>query len=45
MAKNGTLTIDGEDIFEKYGVVVSDGGLASLVQWPQLKAVESNDWF
>lgn len=45
MAKNGTLTMDGEDIFEKYGVVVSDGGLASLVQWPQLKAVESNDWF
>lgn len=45
MAKNGTLTIDGEDIFEKYGVVVSDGGLASLVRWPQLKAVESNDWF
>lgn len=45
MAKNGTLTMDGEDIFEKYGVVVSDGGLASLVQWPQLKAVDSNDWF
>lgn len=45
MAKNGTLTMDGEDIFTKYGVVVSDGGLASLVQWPQLKAVESNDWF
>lgn len=45
MAKNGTLTIDGEDIFTKYGVVVSDGGLASLVQWPSLKEVESNDWF
>lgn len=45
MAKNGTLTMDGEDIFTKYGVVVSDGGLASLVQWPSLKDVESNDWF
>ena len=45
MEKNGTLTIDGEDIFTKYGVVVSDGGLASLVQWPSLKDVESNDWF
>lgn len=45
MAKNGTLTIDGEDIFTKYGVVVSDGGLASLVRWPSLKEVESNDWF
>lgn len=45
MAKNGTLTIDGADIFTKYGVVVSDGGLASLVRWPSLKEVESNDWF
>lgn len=45
MSKNGTLTIDGADIFEEYGVVVSDGGLASLVRWPSLKEVESNDWF
>lgn len=45
MAKNGTLVIDGVDIRKRYGVLVSDGGLASLVCWPSLKEVESNDWF
>lgn len=45
MAKNGTLMIDGTDICSVYGAFVSEGGLASLVQWPSLKTPESNDWF
>ncbi len=45
MAKNGALMIDGTDIGSVYGVLVSEGGFASLVQWPSLKTPESNDWF
>lgn len=45
MAKNGTLMVDGVDIAKRYGIHVSDGGLASLICWPPLKEVESNDWF
>lgn len=40
----GKLYIDGDDIYVKFGVFVEYDGYKSLVQFPALKKVESNDW-
>lgn len=36
--------IDGIDIYEQYGVFVSEGGYNELVAFPSLKSVKSIDW-
>lgn len=40
----GRLYIDGNDVYDAYGVYVTEGGWNELVAFPPLKAVESNDW-
>lgn len=42
--KYGSLFVDGVDVFERYGVYVIDGGWDSLLAFPPLKTVSSNDW-
>lgn len=39
----GILYIDGTDVYAQYGVVLQ-GGYASLMAYPPLKGVNSNDW-
>lgn len=42
------LYLDGVDVYDTYGVYVmdsgSDGGLCSLITYPQLKPFEQQDW-
>ena len=40
----GKFNIDGIDAYERFGVFISDSGLVSLLQYPPLKKVDSNDW-
>jgi len=40
----GRLYIDGIDVFLTYGVYVVQGGWNSLLAYPPLKTVTSNDW-
>ena len=40
----GKFNIDGIDAYERFGVFISDAGLVSLLQYPPLKKVDSNDW-
>lgn len=40
----GNLFINGVDIFEQFGGFITDGGHAELIQFPDLKDVEINDW-
>ena len=42
MALTGRLIIDGTDAYTNYGVVLNN--YAQLIQWPQYKAVETNNW-
>lgn len=42
MALTGRLIIDGADAYTNYGVVLNN--YAQLIQWPQYKAVETNNW-
>lgn len=44
MRLEGLLFIDGNDAYTNYGAVVTKGGHNGLIQWPSLKAVETNDW-
>ncbi len=44
MMKYGCLFVDGVDVFERFGVYVIDGGWDSLLAFPPLKTVPSNDW-
>ena len=44
MTLEGLLFIDGQDAYTTYNVVVLKGGHNGLLQWPPLKAVETNDW-
>lgn len=41
---NGSLVVDGVDVYQKFGVWIADGGYAGLVSFPPLKPVEQNDW-
>lgn len=40
----GKLYINGVDAYSRYGVFVEQYGYKALVQYPALKAVESNNW-
>lgn len=40
----GKLIIDGTDIFTTYGGYVTEGGYEGLIEFPDLKDVEKNDW-
>ena len=40
----GKFNIDGVDAYKQFGVFISDSGLVSLLQYPPLKKVDSNDW-
>ena len=42
--RNGTVTVNGTNIWNTYRAFVSKGGYNSLVQWPALKGVKGNDW-
>lgn len=42
--KTGGLYIDDNDAFSRYGVFVVKGGWNSLVAFPPLKPIPSNDW-
>lgn len=42
--RNGTVTVDGTNIWSTYQTFVSRGGYNDLVQWPSLKQVSGNDW-
>lgn len=38
------LTIDGVNILTTYNVTLEKGAYQTLVQWPEMKSVEGNDW-
>lgn len=38
------LTIDGADILATYNVTLEKGAYNELIQWPEMKSVEGNDW-
>ena len=40
----GKFYIDGIDAYKQFGVFISDAGLVSLLQYPPLKKLDSNDW-
>ena len=40
----GRFHIDGRDAYEDYRVFLSEGSVASLLQYPSLKKAESTDW-
>lgn len=40
----GNLKIDGFDAYEMWGVAITRGSLESLIAYPPLKPVDSNDW-
>lgn len=40
----GRFYIDGRDAYEDYRVFLSEGSVASLLQYPSLKKVDSTDW-
>jgi len=42
--RNGTVIINGTNIWTTYKTFVSKGGYRGLVQWPALKGIEGNDW-
>lgn len=42
MALTGRIIIDGQDAYTGFGVVLSD--YSKIIQWPQYKAVETNNW-
>ena len=44
MTMVGKLYIDDNDAFTAYGIFVQNGGYSGVVQWPSLKAVDTNDW-
>lgn len=41
---NGTVIVNGTNIYTTYGAYVARGGYNDLVQWPALKSVSGNDW-
>ncbi|MDR1974836.1 MAG: hypothetical protein LBQ31_09250 [Bacteroidales bacterium] len=41
----GTLFIDGIDITQRYGVELLKGSYKSVFQYPELKPVETNNWW
>lgn len=42
--RNGTVIVNGTNIYNEYGAFISKGGYNDLVQWPAMKAVSGNDW-
>lgn len=40
----GRFYIDGRDAYEQYRVFLAEGSVASLLQYPSLKKVDSTDW-
>ena len=38
------LTIDGVNILTTYNVFLEDGAYKAVVQWPEMKSVDGNDW-
>lgn len=42
--RNGTVTINGTNIWTAYQTFVSRGGYNDLLQWPSLKQIQGNDW-
>lgn len=42
--RNGTVIINGTNVYDTYHAFVSHGGYDSLVQWPSLKQISGNDW-
>ena len=40
----GKLYIDGYDAYAAFGVFVVEGGYDSLVAFPPMKSIESNNW-
>lgn len=40
----GKFHIDGEDAYADYGVYVTSGSYESLLSFPPLKSIDSNDW-
>lgn len=42
MALTGRIIIDGEDAYTNYGLVINN--YAPLLQWPQYKAIETQNW-
>lgn len=40
----GRFYIDGKDAYEEYRVFLSEGSVASLLQYPSLKKVDITDW-
>lgn len=41
---SGKLYVDGYDVYKQFGVYVTGDGLNSLIAFPPLKSVDSNDW-
>lgn len=39
-----SVIINGTDIARSYGIKLTRGSYANLIQWPSLKAVSGNDW-
>ena len=44
MALQGRIYIDGFDAFTRYGLVMKYGGYAAVLQLPQFKKLDTNDW-
>lgn len=40
----GQLFIDGLDVYQQYGVFITQGGYDGLISYPALKPVTTNDW-
>lgn len=40
----GKLIIDGVDIYATYNAFITEGGYENLIEFPELKDVEKNDW-
>lgn len=40
----GRLYIDGQDVYEEFGMYVAESGWNELIAMPPLKSVDSNDW-
>ena len=42
--RNGTLIVDGVNLWTTYHAFISRGGYKGVAEWPALKAVTGNDW-
>lgn len=44
MTTRNKIFIDDVDVYEDFGVSVTEGGFKDLAQFPPLKAIDKNDW-